>query len=103
MSSDEEQEYERFDVDNDFEGGEFIGGEFYYLNKRQKRQQTAEDRIYGIFAESGTACRWRRPQGGVPESPAADRAVRRAFPAAQRGAGVFARGADVRGLPHCRR
>lgn len=35
MSSDE-QEHERLDVENDFEGGEWIGGEFFYQNKRQK-------------------------------------------------------------------
>ncbi len=51
---DEEQHNERFDVDNDFEGGEWIDGEFYYKNKRQKRQQTAEDRIYGVFAENSS-------------------------------------------------
>eukprot|EP00967_Tisochrysis_lutea_P040567 scaffold48768_cov18-Tisochrysis_lutea.AAC.2 len=31
----------------DAEGGEFIGGEFYYRKKRSKRQQTEEDRLYG--------------------------------------------------------
>ncbi|RMZ55450.1 hypothetical protein APUTEX25_003574 [Auxenochlorella protothecoides] len=51
MSSDE-QENDRFDVDNDYEGGEFIEGEYFYRNKRFKKQQTAEDRIYGVFAES---------------------------------------------------
>ncbi len=52
MSSDE-QENDRFDVDNDYEGGEYIEGEYFYRNKRFKKQQTAEDRIYGVFAESG--------------------------------------------------
>lgn len=51
---DEEQHNDRFDVDNDFEGGEWIGGEFFYRNKRQKRQQTEEDRIYGVFAENSS-------------------------------------------------
>lgn len=51
---DEEQHNERFDVDNDFEGGEWIGGEFFYRNKRQKKQQTEEDRIYGVFAENSS-------------------------------------------------
>ncbi len=27
---DEEQHYERFDMDNDYEAGEFIGGEFFH-------------------------------------------------------------------------
>eukprot|EP00200_Dunaliella_tertiolecta_P006438 CAMPEP_0202339820 /NCGR_PEP_ID=MMETSP1126-20121109/1516_1 /ASSEMBLY_ACC=CAM_ASM_000457 /TAXON_ID=3047 /ORGANISM="Dunaliella tertiolecta, Strain CCMP1320" /LENGTH=867 /DNA_ID=CAMNT_0048930421 /DNA_START=98 /DNA_END=2701 /DNA_ORIENTATION=- len=48
---DEEQQRERFDLDNDYEGGEFIGGEFYYRKKRSKRQQTEEDRLYGVFAD----------------------------------------------------
>eukprot|EP00955_Chlamydomonas_euryale_P090447 364543-Chlamydomonas_euryale.AAC.1 len=33
---DDEQHLDRFDVENDFEGGQWIGGEFYYQNKRQK-------------------------------------------------------------------
>ena len=47
----EEQQYERFDMDNDFEGGEWIGGEFHYKAKRQKRMQTRDDQIYGVFAD----------------------------------------------------
>jgi tuftelin-interacting protein 11 len=35
----EDQQYERFDVDNDFEGGEWIGGEFFATGRRRKRQQ----------------------------------------------------------------
>ena len=27
---DEEQQYERFDMDNDFEGGEWVGGEYFH-------------------------------------------------------------------------
>lgn len=56
-SSDEDLDNERFDVDNDFEGGEVIGGEFFYRSRRQKQQQTKEDQIYGVFAEhSGEFC-----------------------------------------------
>eukprot|EP00887_Chlorella_sp_A99_P006127 scaffold22.g6127.t1 len=48
---DEEQHLDRFDVDADYEGGEWIGGEFFHKGKRQKRQQTKEDQIYGVFGE----------------------------------------------------
>lgn len=49
---DEKQNYERFDLDNDYEGGEWVGNEYFYRNKKQKHQQTAEDRLYGVFADS---------------------------------------------------
>ena len=49
---DEKQNYERFDLDNDYEGGEWIGDEYFYRGKKQKYQQTAEDRLYGVFADS---------------------------------------------------
>jgi len=42
------------------EGGEFIGGEFYYRKKRSKRQQTEEDRLYGVFAEGSDSDEDRR-------------------------------------------
>ena len=48
---DEEQQYERFDMDNDFEEGSFIDGEFIYGRKRQKKAQTKDDQLYGIFAD----------------------------------------------------
>lgn len=48
---DEEQHMDRFDVDADYEEGEWIGGEFFHRGKRQRRQQTQEDRLYGVFAE----------------------------------------------------
>ena len=49
---DEKQNYERFDLDNDYEGGEWVGDEYFYRNKKQKHQQTAEHRLYGVFADS---------------------------------------------------
>ena len=49
---DEKQNYERFDLDNDYEGGEWIGDEYFHRGKKQKYQQTAEDRLYGVFADS---------------------------------------------------
>lgn len=48
------QEYERFDVDNDYEGAEWIDGEFYYRSKRPKKSQTREENIYGVFAENSS-------------------------------------------------
>ena len=60
---DGDEEYERFDVENDFEGGQWIGGEYFYKNKRQKRQQTEEDRLYGIFAEDDSEDEGRGRRG----------------------------------------
>lgn len=41
-------------------GGQFIGNEFFFHNKRQKRQQTEDDRIYGIFADGDSSDEDRR-------------------------------------------
>eukprot|EP00462_Mataza_sp_D1_P008843 CAMPEP_0175165914 /NCGR_PEP_ID=MMETSP0087-20121206/27379_1 /TAXON_ID=136419 /ORGANISM="Unknown Unknown, Strain D1" /LENGTH=871 /DNA_ID=CAMNT_0016455401 /DNA_START=6 /DNA_END=2621 /DNA_ORIENTATION=+ len=53
MSStlDEAQDYAKMDVDDDYEGGQWIDGEFYFTKKKEKRAQTREEQLYGVFAE----------------------------------------------------
>ena len=54
-NQDEEQHYDRLDMDADYEGGEFINGEFFHRGKKQRKAQTAEDALYGVFAEDSGA------------------------------------------------
>mmetsp|Transcript_33140 Transcript_33140/g.93819 ORF Transcript_33140/g.93819 Transcript_33140/m.93819 type:complete len:857 (+) Transcript_33140:229-2799(+) len=66
---DDDEHREKLSMDNDYEGGEWIGGEFFFKNKKQKRQQTAEEALYGVFAgdsdeEVGERRRQRGGRGG---------------------------------------
>jgi tuftelin-interacting protein 11 len=64
---DEYQHFERFDVENDFEDGQFINGEFYHAGKKRRKVQSKEDQIYGVFAEDSDDSdggRRRRRGGG---------------------------------------
>ena len=45
----EDQHYERFDMDNDFEGFTTYGTEAFYSRKKKKTQQSEDDRLYGVF------------------------------------------------------
>ncbi|CAM9757806.1 unnamed protein product, partial [Discosporangium mesarthrocarpum] len=56
MSSDEGGDGERrmaFTDENDFEGGQWIGGE-YYGTQRKGRIQTADEKLYGVFADGSS-------------------------------------------------
>ncbi|MEW5310033.1 MAG: hypothetical protein WDW38_001866 [Sanguina aurantia] len=64
MADSDEEDRERFDVENDYEGGTWINGEFYFNNKRQKRAQTRDDQLYGVFGDSDDEDEGRRRKKG---------------------------------------
>lgn len=39
---------------NDFEGGRWINGEYYYENQRKGQTQTEDDRILGVFQDGSS-------------------------------------------------
>ncbi|MCH90810.1 tuftelin-interacting protein 11-like, partial [Trifolium medium] len=47
-----DEDQEKFGMENDFEGGEWRGGEFYCQKTREKRHRSREDVLYGVFADS---------------------------------------------------
>ncbi|KAL2897799.1 Septin and tuftelin-interacting protein 1-like protein 1 [Bienertia sinuspersici] len=51
---DDYQEMERFGLDKDFEGGQFIGGEFFYKKRKEKSVQSKDDVLYGVFASGSS-------------------------------------------------
>ncbi|XP_024360505.1 septin and tuftelin-interacting protein 1 homolog 1 [Physcomitrium patens] len=56
---DEYQHYERFNLDNDFEDGKWIGGDFFARKQKGKKRQSKEEALYGVddsdsdYEESG--------------------------------------------------
>ncbi|GMH41867.1 hypothetical protein BSKO_09777 [Bryopsis sp. KO-2023] len=65
----DDEQYVRLNMDNDYEGGEWIGGEFFYRSKRQKTQ-TEDDKLYGVFAGNDSSDDERRGRG--PRKPLAN-------------------------------
>ncbi|KAL4200568.1 hypothetical protein AMTRI_Chr02g254230 [Amborella trichopoda] len=51
---DEYQHMEGFSMDNDYDDGQWIGGEFYYKSRKVKRHQTRDDVLFGVFAGSSS-------------------------------------------------
>lgn len=51
---DEYQHHERLTTDANFEEGQWINGEFFYKKRKAARQQTEEDRLYGVWQGSSS-------------------------------------------------
>ncbi|XP_074281517.1 septin and tuftelin-interacting protein 1 homolog 1-like [Silene latifolia] len=67
---DEYQEMEKFGLDKDFEGGQFIGGEFYYKKRKDKAVQSRDDVLYGVGSsdsddDDDDGKRKKRKKGGL--------------------------------------
>ena len=58
-----DEHYERFDLENDFEGGQWIGNEYFYGSKKRKRQQTKDEQLYGYDSDISDSERQRRGRG----------------------------------------
>ena len=58
-----DEHYERFDLENDFEGGQWIGNEYFYGRKKRKRQQTKDEQLYGYDSDISDSERQRRGRG----------------------------------------
>ena len=105
MDVDEPETYVSHSMDADFEGGRFgTDGEFYYEKKRERRAQTKDDAIYGVFgdevgplcaqdAQHGRSCVQddERPSFGRGEGSIAASAVNRPMAFVSRGERVVCR------------
>ena len=57
---DDDQHMERFSMENEFEDGKWIDGEFFYGKQKRRKRQTKEEALYGVedsdsdYEDSGT-------------------------------------------------